>query len=228
MLSLYELIEKELMFSLNGIFFYIGLTWWVPAVVNSYGKRYFSWPFNRAFSRWLPFILSAAYIAILRQFEIARYETFLISAIVVCCYGIIRCDLFFHVIPDRFHMVATFSVFGLLQQSGVQYEQLILRGLFGLVVCMVLIGLNKIYTSIRSNDGMGLGDIKMIFWLSILFFDRVFDIMMYSFMIAILTVVPWYLLRRRAFNEGFAFAPFILVGVLGYLLVGSIHQRLGI
>jgi len=222
-LNLPDVLEKELIYALSGMLFFFGVSWWVPSVINHFGRKYFSWPFNRALSRWWPFVLSSLYIYLIRINQVPVPQVAFIALIAVCCYGIIRCDLFFHVIPDRFHVVSFLVVLGLLYVSHVSFEEIIIRVLFAFFVYVGFVVLNSLYSYARSKDGIGLGDVKLFSWLSILFFEGVFEIILYSLMLSVLLVIPMYVVRKRDFNEGFAFAPAILFGVLGYLLMGTIY-----
>ena len=68
---------------------------------------------------------------------------------------------------------------------------------------------------------MGLGDIKLLGWLSLIVGQGLLPVILISLICGALVMLPQYLLRLRSPEQAFAFGPFILLGLFAHLLAAQ-------
>lgn len=125
-------------------------------------------------------------------------------------------DLSYHIIPDRYHF------FGL----GAGIAELMTHYMTGQPVAWLMIMINlffvlflymtgMIYEKVRGLEGLGMGDIKLLIWMSVVLSDY----FVYGFLIGILGALCMQFLiaimkRKSTLGNAFALGPYLVFGMV--------------
>jgi len=209
------MIIINLCLSLFIVFF--GLCLYIPKSFCIYDEFYFNEQFSKKIVKKELNLLALLCISILLVFcfifplrNISTYALFLVTF-----SGIIYFDSKLEIIPDYFHflgLVATVSFYFLNGVSNLPVF-LIERG-GSLILPLGLFIINLIYEKTTKKSALGLGDIKLYLWLSILFGKGIFLIFSLSIFLCVISrLIP----MRSARSQTFAFGPYIVSAVGIYL-----------
>ncbi len=111
-------------------------------------------------------------------------------------------DLELQIIPDWIHWFGVPAALGLAFANGTFLAMAIAIGLpLGLLI------INFIFSKLTSGEGLGLGDIKLLFWLSILAGPSIYSVFALAIVIGLLQNI-FRLLRMQ--RETFPFGPSII------------------
>lgn len=192
-----------------------GVGRWVPEVVHLYGVRYFDWEKDRKrrpLFRGLSVLASLLLVRALTYTGPAELAPF-VALMVVAMAGVLAADTRFQVIPDRFQVAGALGAVGFAYVNAkVPDLQLLWHVAAAGVVSGLLLALNWIYEKLRGQLALGLGDIKMIAWLSLAFGPDVLLVLTYSLLVALLVMLPLLAFRVRRMHSVFAFGPFLVIG----------------
>ncbi|MFH1561735.1 MAG: prepilin peptidase [Patescibacteria group bacterium] len=140
------------------------------------------------------------------RYWLAGWPVFLYLAIAWCLLAIFLFDWDYQIIPDRLVVALLVLTVPLVFQSGLLLNNL----LVGLIAFGFLLFLHLI----TKGKGMGLGDVKLAFFIG---FFLGFPRTIWAFYIAFLTGavlgVILILLKRKKFGQTIAFGPFLILGV---------------
>ena len=139
--------------------------------------------------------------------------------------GVYRVDRLLLVIPDRLQIVGALSgvlFLLILCVSGEDKDQILLETLFALAMVALLWGLSYVYLRIRGNIGFGMGDIKLLGWLSLFTGKRMSDLILIAIGFGLLhlllmTIKNSLASRKLSLPKGqdaFAFGPAIVLAFL--------------
>jgi Flp pilus assembly protein protease CpaA len=197
-----------------------GTSVWVPRTVNHYGLTHFEWRtawIPGFISRWTAIGLQGTFIALVAAGQPASVLPFA-ALMAVALNGVVQADMRMQVIPDRFQVVGALGALGFvaLSRGAHDWAALSLRSGGGVVVALVLCGLNLAYQRWRKREALGWGDVKLIAWLGVAFGVDVLCALLYGMFLAQLVIIPSVLFRLRRFASTFAFGPYIVFGVLAF------------
>lgn len=223
-----------------------GTATWIPQVVEHYRTTYFlsefPRPLRRGFlSHWSWMLLQATVVYFIGYGHVPEILPFL-AVLVLALQGVVVADLRFQVIPDRFQLAGAFGAAGFavlawlppetapttLRLATLPLEPLLYQAAAGTGVAAGLWLAGWLYSRIRHREAMGLGDIKLIGWLGLAFGTATLNVLFYSLIAAAVLIFPLWLIRRRRFEQTFAFGPFIVLGcaVHAVVLAGAQAQEL--
>ena len=148
--------------------------------------------------------------------------------IAVGCYGSLRLDLRFHVIPDRFQIAGALGGAGWLlsQVARPSPAHIAIECLLGLAFPLGLWACGSIYERVRGIAGMGMGDLKVLAWTGVILGrDNWLVIALAVGAAAVILVIHRLTRGPYRATEPFAFAPYLILGFVGavasrYLTVG--------
>ena len=127
-------------------------------------------------------------------------------------------DLKLRIIPDRFHFFAiiTMCAYYLL------FSDEFLISTFD-IICILFIFLflglsNFLYKKFRKKEGVGFGDIKLLFWMSFLLKSDILLIIFVSSFLAVLVQGLKFVIVK-AYSKNFPFAPYIIASMYCYYLL---------
>jgi len=189
----------------------------IPRTIESYHRNFFADEKIRPLGRWSQFFVFCFAIVIL-GFLIGKYQEstsiLALSLILAALSGAMVLDLYFMIIPDRFQLLGVAGAAALLLTGGrPDFVDLAL----GLSLPFVLIFLNVYYRRYKNKTALGLGDIKCLFWLGLLFGAGSYMLVTVACFLAWVNVAWRFVRGRLDFNRGFAFAPY-LVGAALFML----------
>ena len=188
--------------------------------LNSYGARYFSWREQRNVALKYYLIGGLALgILVVFNMHINIITMLALSFVVAVLVAVTVVDNEFKLIPDRFHFLGFAGVLVYLLQT-TAYKYILLNFLSSLTLTFLLVALNFAYTRLRHREGVGYGDIKLLFWASLLFGNG-FLIIILSGFLACLLYLPYLLLRKNP-PQIFAFGGVIATSVYLCLLLPSL------
>lgn len=191
--------------------FLAGLYLWVPRVVAYYGRTFFDDP--KAKPGRLKLLALSIPLGTLLRFAALFYPAPalpFVALMLVALAGVILADAKFQVIPDRFQMVGAIGAAGFAYHTGAgPLEPRLVAVGVGLFMVAGLYGLTRLYTLVRQRDALGLGDVKLLAWLSLAFGPDTFFVLVYGLLLALLAVMPLLVFRRKSMHSFFAFGPFL-------------------
>ena len=144
-----------------------------------------------------------------------EYEVYLL--LVPVCLSISYFDYKLLLIPDRFHVLSLVIIISIYWLTGAYsfsyFDSVVFLGmLLALMVSRIL------YRKIRKKDGLGMGDVKLIVWVSLLVKYNILSLIVFS----CFTAVLFQLFKKIINNSGasfFPFAPYLLSSLyIEYLL----------
>lgn len=192
-----------------------GVGGWVPRVVHHYGVTYFDWQGPRKRRLIFRFLSVLAGVLIVRALTYTSAPELApaVALMVVAMAGVVSADSRFQVIPDRFQIAGILGAVGYCWLRASQPEmQLLLHFGTAVIVSGGLLLMNWIYERLRGQLALGLGDIKMVFWLALAFGPDVMLVLVYSLAAALIVMLPLLLFRVRRMASVFAFGPFLVLG----------------
>jgi prepilin signal peptidase PulO-like enzyme (type II secretory pathway) len=205
--------------------------WWgvfrfVPDALNNYGFDFFNW---KRYRRQNP-LLGIGLIAIGNGFLAsintstthAAWAPAGLALALVSMWGIFRLDRAFLIIPNRFHITGTLGA-GVFFGENVattpeSWSLPVVAAGLGLVLPLLLLGLNTIYVKARKVRGLGFGDIKLLIWLPLLIGDRIWIAFAISCMLAALAQgLRWVVTQKVDLTRPFAFGPYLVLSAIACL-----------
>jgi len=193
---------------------------WIPQLLDLYGQRYFGFKVPMSRSVWDSFIVPFSFglLLCLAAVFLPTNALFFLVLIFTSLYGVIRLDAKFHVIPDRLHLIGLLGSVGFLlaTNSLAQNTDPIFwtsRILYATLIPTILILMNFFYNKFKGEQPLGLGDIKLLAWLSLLLGNAILVCFTLGLVICCLWTLPRLLWGRLGLDSRFAFGPFIVAGV---------------
>jgi prepilin signal peptidase PulO-like enzyme (type II secretory pathway) len=200
---------------------------WVPRVVNAYGIRYFDWQqawIPGTVSRWIAVALQGAFVAAWARAGGVACLPFA-ALMAVALNGVVQADARFHLIPDRFQIVGALGAIGalivLLTRPDAEPAQLLMRAGGGLLVAVGLYAMSWAFERWRQRPALGFGDVKLVAWLGLVMGTDVLLVLLVAMLAAQAVILPMVLLRRRTMTSGFAFGPYLVLGVLAQVALSA-------
>jgi len=125
-------------------------------------------------------------------------------------------DMSYHIIPDRFQIMGLFVSLGELSALYYTDQSLPWGGLFmNLLFWGVLFLTGLIYHKFRNKDGIGMGDLKLLFWMALALPDSYVP----AFFIGIISSLTGQFLRsifakNPVYQDPFALGPYLVFGLM--------------
>lgn len=131
------------------------------------------------------------------------------TAVISALYGIVLIDMRYRIIPDRFHLIGTSGALCIVIG---QYDEVIFatRTIGAILLFIVLWFISAIYGHVRKQLGLGLGDIKLFSWLTLVVGPHIISLIMISCLIGGIQIAIFACKHKYLkWRQGFAFAPCI-------------------
>lgn len=193
---------------------------WLPDLVDTYGERYFEVATPDARSIWGRFsaVCCLNLLLCISLLLLPMNTSFYLALIFTSLYGVILLDVKFQVIPDRLHLVGLIGALGFLATTNnftliEEFSFWTNRVVYACLVPFILILMNFLYDKLKGEQPLGLGDIKLLAWLSLLVGDAIFGCFTLGLMICCFWTIPRLVLGKVGLDSRFAFGPFIVAGV---------------
>lgn len=206
---------------------YGGVSVYVHSIESQYRLQY-----HRPLTTWkraLPShlvsiagLLLLCWIARLRM-PFPCFLTFAIAA--ASLRGVFTIDRLLLIIPDRLQLIgaaAGLAFLFLFIGSGEDGKMVLLETGFALAMVLLLWLLSYVYLRIRNSIGFGMGDLKLLAWISLFVGKQMPDVILTCIGIGIaqlFIISAWKTIKLRKLTipkgkEAFAFGPSIVLGVL--------------
>jgi prepilin signal peptidase PulO-like enzyme (type II secretory pathway) len=131
-------------------------------------------------------------------------------------HAVCRVDLLFHIIPDRFQitgLISTALLAGYLITTRATPAALVLITILsGLSLPLLLMLGNYLFTKLRSIDGLGFGDVKLLAWLSLISGIYTYRLILFAAVLSLVWMLPKLVNKKLGLQAGFAFGPYIVWG----------------
>ena len=201
---------------------------WVPRVVRHYGTTYFD--DLTAAPRRIS-ILAVVLGELLLTVAATRLSPLALpglSLMIVALIGVIHCDFRYQVIPDRFQCIGAagaglFTLAG-VSESASSFPSVLFEGVVGIGITASLYIISKIYSLARKREALGLGDIKLLTWLGVVFGPRTMAVLAVGLALGFVAVVPQVVRGKIGRHSAFAFGPYLVFGavaVFAWTLTGT-------
>lgn len=206
---------------------YAALSFYVVRLQNQYSEQFQQTKVS--FKQSLPsLIVGGAALIVLCALARNRLsqECFIALAIAAASLrGVYLVDRQLLIIPDRLQLLGLcggllYVVF--LIRSGEDMKMVLLETGFSLLMVVLLWVLSFIYLKLRQSVGFGMGDIKLLGWLSFFVGKRMADVILMAiacglihlFLVAVKNSLKEKKLVLPKGQEAFAFGPSIVIGVV--------------
>jgi leader peptidase (prepilin peptidase)/N-methyltransferase len=196
----------------------VGLGRWVPRTLDVYGARWFDRPLTGkrlTLATWISFA-AAGPLLLWLGLKLPPFVLPGLAAVLVALVGVVRLDLAYRVIPDRFHVAGALGAIVLFFARHPQFDSAAIVDLsLGLSAVTGLAAFTLLWSKIRKRDGLGMGDLKLLAWFAIAFgIDGVVVSLLVGLALATLALIPLLITRVRRFDQAFAFGPYLAAGAV--------------
>jgi prepilin signal peptidase PulO-like enzyme (type II secretory pathway) len=200
----------------------VGLGRWVPRTLDVYGARWFDRPLTGrrlTAATWLSFVLAAPALLYF-GLQLPPFALPGLAAVLVALVGVVRLDLAYRVIPDRFHLAGGLGALALFYVRHPTFDATAVVDLcLGLGAVTALTAFTLLWAKLRKRDALGMGDLKLLAWLAVAFgLDGVVLTLVVGLALAAVAILPLLALKVRRLDQAFAFGPYLAAGAVVALL----------
>jgi leader peptidase (prepilin peptidase) / N-methyltransferase len=133
------------------------------------------------------------------------------------CLSICYFDYKLYIIPDRFHVFSVVLITSVyfFDSSIFNYHiyEIVMVAFVLLFICLS----RYIYKKIRKNEGLGFGDVKLLFWMSILIKSDILIVFFIATLFAVVVQVFKKITQKDSYKS-FPFAPYLLLSLYMYYI----------
>lgn len=215
------------LWSVTSLALYSLTSWYIRRIEFAY-RTAFHAPLPPRSQEWLSFLTTLACVSGLAYLSRDRLVASALPSWALCAAalrGVWRIDRICLLIPDRLQILGVVSGFLFLMVqvlSGESLKELLLQLSFAWGVVLLLWLLSAAYFKLRGVVGIGMGDIKLLAWLSLLVQTRIVDVIFIAIIIGVSQLILTSIVKsfqKKSLTlplgtQAFAFGPAIVLAVV--------------